>query len=249
MINVKNIRDMLGEKLKNQSFTSVDRESTMMQLTGGSTIELIGESFIVDEYTLFGETNWDYVHREEEWYDSQSLNVNDIPGGAPEIWKAVADKDGFINSNYGYLVYSDKNEGQYERVIDELQQNPASRRAIIIYTRPSIWREFNENGRSDFICTNTVQYLIRNNKLHAIVNMRSNDAIFGFRNDVQWNVTVQIRMAARLGIPTGSIIWQTGSLHVYARHFYLVDHFNKTGELTITKAKYNELYPDSPYKG
>ena len=166
--------------------------------------------FNADEDSIFGEVNWDYVQREEAWYNSISLNVNDIPGGAPQIWKTVADPDGFINSNYGWAIYSPENgftkdpespaRNQFKCVLAELKKNPESRRAIMIYTRPSMWLDYNKNGRSDFMCTNTVQYLIRGGKLNSIVNMRSNDSIFGFRNDRAWQKHVQEKLASELGV-------------------------------------------------
>ena len=233
------IRNLFRVLLLEKMFTTVNRESTMTNLVGNTTIEIQGACFIADETSIFGTVSWDYVKREEDWYNSQSLNVNDIPGGTPAVWKAVADKDGFINSNYGWCIYSHQNgfdslphnednqlDSQYLRALNELKKNPESRRAVMIYTRPSMWLDYNLNGRSDFMCTNTVQYLIRDNKLHAVVQMRSNDAVLGFKNDRAWQHHVLCKLAADLGVEPGDLIWQVGSLHVYARHYYLIDPDN-----------------------
>ena len=65
--------------------------------------------------------------------------------------------------------------------------------------------------------------------------MRSNDAIFGYRNDFAWQDTVRRRLLADLrldGYPSlelGGMIWQVGSLHIYPRHFHLVKQFTQTG--------------------
>ena len=56
----------------------------------------------------------------------------------------------------------------------------------MVYNRPSIWVEFNENGKSDFICTNAQTFYIRDNKLHMVSQMRSNDVVFGYKNDYAW---------------------------------------------------------------
>jgi Straboviridae dCMP hydroxymethylase len=245
--SVKQVRDELAHHLYAGRFTSVNREASMTALVGNRTIELVGASFTASEPTIFGALDMGYLKREEAWYDSMSRNVNDIPGGAPAVWKAVASKDGTINSNYGFCVYSPENGGQFDKVIAELRKSPESRRAVIIYTRPSMWEEYNLDGRSDFMCTNAVQYLIRKGVVHACIQMRSNDAVFGFKNDRFWQQTVLERLAAQLGLPSGDLFWNAGSLHVYERHFYLVDHYQKTGELSIAKAKYRELYPESPY--
>jgi len=221
----------------------------MTVLVGNRTIELMGANFIAAEESLFGKLDLDYLKREEQWYDSQSLNVNDIPGGAPAVWKAVASKDGTINSNYGWCCYSAENGGQFDKVVAELKKNPESRRAQIIYTRPAMWEDYNLDGRNDFMCTNAVQYMIRRGAVHAFVSMRSNDAIFGYKNDRFWQFTMLERVASCLDLPAGQLHWNVGSLHVYERHFYLVDHYDKTGEISVTKTMYRELYPDSPYLG
>jgi thymidylate synthase len=229
---------------------ALDEEDFVTDKSGVKTIEIVGSSFVADDVTIFDKVNWDYVDREIEWYKTMSLNVNDIPGGPPAIWTQVADPDGFINSNYGRVVWGEDvhGESQYKKVVEELVKNPLSRRAIIIYTRPQMWWIYNLNGRSDFTCTNAHQYLIRDGRLDVVVQMRSNDAVFGYKNDRAWAAYVQKIIADDLGVPTGQIYWNAGSLHVYERHFYIVDHYLKTGDHEITKREYRELYPDSPWK-
>jgi len=222
----RDIRREFARLLAARQFTAVNREASMTGLMGGETIEIIGATFLADEAALFGEVNWDWVRREEAWYRSMSLNVNDIPGGAPAVWKAVADKDGFINSNYGWMIWSRDNFEQYANARAELKKNPESRRAVMIYQLPSMWVEYNLNGRSDFCCTGAVQYLQRDGALHAVVQMRSNDAVFGYKGDRAWQHHVLSELAGDLSVPAGNIYWHVGSLHVYARHFYLVDPEN-----------------------
>jgi len=209
---------------------------------GNCSVEIMNASFIADEDMIFGDVNREYIAREEAWYKLMSCNVNTFPGGAPTVWKSIADKDGFVNSDYGWIVRSEENGSQYAHVVEELKRNPESRRANIIYTRPTMWTEYNLNGRSDFVCTNSVQYLMRDGKMNAIVNMRSNDAFFGFRNDCAWQRTVLKEVADEVGYPVGTLFWNANSLHLYARHFYLIDHFANTGEISITKKRYDELY-------
>lgn len=190
--------------------------------TGVKMLEVVGASFMADEPFIFGTPNDDYIQREIEWYKSMSLNVNDIPGGPPAIWKMVADKEGLINSNYGWCIWSEANGYQYENAYGELKRHPDSRRAVMIYTRPNMWKDYNHNGRSDFMCTNAVQYLRRDGLLHAVVQMRSNDVVYGYKNDYAWQKYVLELLAADLGLEVGLIHWNVGSLHVYERHFDLV---------------------------
>lgn len=194
--------------------------------TGCRMIEVVAATFIADEPSIFGTVNQGYVSREIEWYKSMSLNVNDIPGTVPAAWKACATPEGFINSNYGYLIWSEKNHEQYKHVLEELRSHPFSRRAQMIYTRPSIWDEYNKGGMSDFICTDAVQYFIRKGaygqQLVAVVRMRSNDVVFGYKNDKAWQDYVHASLASDLNVPVGPMIWHAGSLHVYERHWDLI---------------------------
>ena len=130
MSTINMIRVMLRNKFINEDFV-VDK-------SGAKTIEIINASFIADEPKIFGEVNEDYTLRELRWYKSQSLNVNDIEAPVPQIWKDVADADGNINSNYGWCVYSKENGSQFEKVLNELYNFPLSRRAVMIYNRPSM---------------------------------------------------------------------------------------------------------------
>lgn len=224
-MNVQDIRDYFQGELSAGRFT-IDK-------TGVQTIELIGASFIADEAAIFGTPSLPYIAAELKWYESGSTNINDIHGPdrqPPEAWKYAADRHGNINSNYGHLIYSAKYNTQYENVLKELIDNRDSRRGTMVYTRPTIWNEYCLNGMSDFICTNAVTYYIRDNQLHAVVQMRSNDAIFGYKNDYAWQLTVMENLVydyneqakCRTKITLGNMHWQVQNLHVYARHFDLV---------------------------
>jgi len=215
--SVSDIRQFFIDELNDGAFT-VDR-------SGQKTIELVGASFLADEPAIFGTVNQDYVDAELRWYESESTNIYDIyedEKDPPQAWQYSANRHGEINSNYGYLIWNNRFHCQYERALEELEDNPDSRRAIMIYNRPDIWMEYNNNGKNDFICTNAVTYYIRNDELQAVVQMRSNDVVFGYKNDYAWQQYVLESLANDLGIQPGFITWQVQNLHVYERHFHLV---------------------------
>jgi len=220
---VSSIRNYFKSALLNEVFT-VDR-------SGSKTIELLGASFIADEPAIFGEPNQEYIDAELEWYRSESTNINtlaEIYGKSPVAWQYSANEYGEINSNYGHLVYSDKYFNQFENALTELVNNPDSRRAQMVYNRPSIWVEFDENGKNDFICTNAQSVYIRDGKLHMVSQMRSNDVVFGYKNDYAWAQNLMDGFVKRYNeitgenIVKGDLIWQVMNLHVYERHFDLV---------------------------
>lgn len=189
--------------------------------SGQKTLEILGASFVADEPAIVGQPNMDYIRKELAWYATQSLNINDMPD-PPEQWRRTAGKHGEINSNYGYLLYHESNGAQYHHVYDELSRNPDSRRACAIYTRPTMWQDYQRGGCNDFICTNAVTYYVRDGKVHAVVQMRSNDAVYGYKNDRAWQQTVLFRLARDLGMSAGTLHWQVQNLHIYERHFTLL---------------------------
>ena len=232
---VAEIRQHFIHELMNENFT-IDK-------TGQKTIELIGACFMADENAIFGTPNQEYIDAEITWYELQSTNIYDIHGKdqePPAAWKYSADAHGNINSNYGHLIFSNKYFNQFNHAFNELWTNPDSRRAQMVYNRPSIWVEFNEGGKSDFICTNAQTFYIRDNKLHMVSQMRSNDVVFGYKNDYAWayhlmeefinlwnkradehNLTSFLQKPI-LRLEIGNLIWQVQNLHVYEKHFNLV---------------------------
>ena len=103
MISIPTTEDIRDE-LKRLYKEGVFREGKY-----GKTIEIQNAHFLADKDWIIREPNYDYAKREIEWYESQSLYVKDIPGDTPKIWQSCADKDGKINSNYGWCIFSNEN--------------------------------------------------------------------------------------------------------------------------------------------
>jgi len=215
MDRVSNIQQTIIDKYLSEDFV-IDK-------TGVKTVEIIGATFIADKDYVIRKPAYEYIQRELEWYKSQSLYVDDIPGGAPQIWKDVSSDEGKINSNYGWCIYSEENGNQYKHVQRELRNNPNSRRATMIYNRPSMHLDYNRDGMSDFMCTYANTFYIRDGKLDSHYLMRSNDAVFGYNNDYAWARYVQNQLAEDLGIEVGNLIWTASNFHVYERHFNFIE--------------------------
>lgn len=199
-------------------------------------LELLNASFIADSPSIFGVPDEGYIRRELDWYLSMDRRISRMAKPIPKIWLGIQDSRGLVNSNYGWCVFSEENGDQFSWAIAELKNHPNSRRAVMIYTRPSLHKEMTDYHGEDFICTNTVQMLIRGNALHMVVQMRSNDAVFGYKNDWPWHKYIQLRAINELNhryrpkgadplvpVTEGHIYWTAGSLHVYPRHFPLIE--------------------------
>ena len=216
--------DDIRDELKRLYKEGVFREGKF-----GKTVEIQNAHFLADKDWIIREPNYGYAKREIEWYESQSLYVKDIPGDTPKIWQMCADKYGKINSNYGWCIFSNENGSQYDHCLNRLLDDHHTREACMIYTRPSMQVDCNKNGMHDFMCTYSTQVFLNpinefGYDLDYTVFMRSNDAVYGFCNDVVWAKHVRDKLVSDLNkhgltVFPGKIIWNAGSLHVYERHF------------------------------
>jgi thymidylate synthase len=224
MNNTDNIKELLINEFKNGNI----KETKL----GVKTVELQNVQFVADKDHILRKPNYDYAKREIEWYKSQSLNVYDIKGNVPEIWKQCADVNGDINSNYGWMIYSKENGSQFNNCLWQLVNDPATREAVMIYNRPSMHIDAISNHKKDFCCTFSVQCFLNPYKdgyrLKYIVYQRSQDAVFGFNNDILWHMHVYNELLEELNnkltspVYKDNIICNVGSLHVYERHFKLL---------------------------
>ena len=198
----------------------------------GKTVEIQNAHFLADSDCIIRKPNYDYAKREIQWYESQSLYVRDIPGAVPKIWQMCADKDGKINSNYGWCILSDENGNQFKHCVDRLMNDHYTREACMIYNRPSMQVDCNANGMHDFMCTFSTQHFLNEVdegkfRLDYTVFQRSCDACYGYNNDFLWHDYVHNKLVDELnkrGLSAvkGNMTYNCGSLHVYERHFSLL---------------------------
>ena len=99
------------------------------------------------------------------------------------------------------------------KIVEILKKDPDSRRAVV----PIYGKEDAGLDSKDIPCTIGFQFLIRNNKLDMIVNMRSNDIFLGFPYDT-FNFTMwQEYVACKLNIEIGTYTHIANSLHFYEK--------------------------------
>lgn len=183
-------------------------------------------------------TNLKYLLGEFIWY----LSGNPDPAGIlpyAKFWDGIRNSSGRalyatgdVNSNYGtrlfghsYLdafYYEDRIApvNQWNETIELLKKDKDSRQAIMNIHVPSD----RHAGNKDVPCTLTLHWFIRDDRLHLIVNMRSNDVILGFTNDVFQFTMLQEAMMVQLRdvypeLDIGCYYHNAGSMHIYDRHF------------------------------
>tara|TARA_R110002072_G_scaffold91471_1_gene203998 strand:- start:247 stop:927 length:681 start_codon:yes stop_codon:yes gene_type:complete len=188
----------------------VDFAGTKALFNVGFTINKPNLNDIVDG-KVKREWKQEYAEAEWQWYlsgDRSVAKLGEIYGKVPEIWKRMADYKGNVNSNYGWQW---ERNGQLDKVIQMLQDNPETRQATIsIYDGKEI-----QDYSHDTPCTYAVQFTLLNNKLNMCVVMRSNDLWYGFCNDQYQFSNLQMLVANELGCELGEYYHFAHNLHLY----------------------------------
>lgn len=165
-----------------------------------------------------------YVIGELLWYLSGEDSTDWISYYS-SFWKKISDDGKTANSAYGARIFkphvriAGEQLVQWDYIKEELKRDPDSRRAVIHIRSP--WDS--THAKLDVPCTLTLQFFIRDEKLHMVVNMRSSDLILGIAYDIPAFTIFQELMAMELGVGLGSYTHISNSLHIYERHFEMVE--------------------------
>ena len=107
-----------------------------------------------------------------------------------------------------------------------LKSEPLTRRSVATLFDPTL--DFIES--KDIPCTNWIHWLVRQDKLHMNIAVRSNDIIWGFSgiNTFEWSVVHEL-MSGWLGLAVGEQTFFISSLHLYKHHYdradYIIEKF------------------------
>jgi len=172
----------------------------------------------------------EYTKKEMDLYDSQTNKVEDF-ATASKFWKTIANPDGTINSAYGHLIWGVLSCGNpvfetdgapyrtpWEWAKQSLEADKDTRQAVMKFSLPRhFWK-----GNKDFVCTLHGNWLIREDKLHLSIVMRSNDLMKGLVYDLSWFVSLMDRMVEELKptypeLQKGAYTHSVHSIHIYEK--------------------------------
>jgi thymidylate synthase len=187
-----------------------------------------------------------YTAKEVELYNSCTNLAADF-GAASKFWLSLSNPDGTVNSAYGHLIWAKRSHGsdyegrknvkmydgkdaiqtlepeQYLRTPWDyakecLLLDKDTRQAIMRFSLP----EHAWIGNKDQVCTLHGNFLIRNDKLHFSVVMRSNDLMLGLVFDLPWFCSLMDRMIKELkpmypNLVKGHYTHTVHSLHIYEK--------------------------------
>lgn len=129
-------------------------------------------------------------------------------------YKEDSEDDKTIYGGYGPRLFNMRGNDQIANILTLLKEKPSSRRAVIqLFDADDLAKD-----RREIPCTCTLQFLIRNERLHMFTNMRSNDAFLGLPHDIFTFTMLQEIMARSLSVELGTYKHSVGSLHLYAKN-------------------------------
>jgi thymidylate synthase len=177
-----------------------------------------------------------YAVEEFLWYCRGDRFDNTIEQHAT-AWKKLSQPDGGFFSNYGHYIFAKMGPdgiSMFQFAAEQLLRNPNTRRAAI----PLLETKHCFHSNVDMVCTFGIQFFIRRGYLNMIVNMRSNDALWGLTNDafcfsmIHRMMFVALRDGffdkgeeqATCGVSypelrLGAYTHAANTLHVYERHY------------------------------
>ena len=215
---IQNIRDILDHGISDED------QNVRPHWEDGTPAHTVHTFGVVNRYDLSREfpiltlrrTYWKSALDELLWiWQKKSNNVHELK---THIWDAWADENGTIGKAYGYQLgvkhhYPEGDMDQVDRVIWQLQNDPASRR---IMTNLYNHHDLSEMGL--YPCAYSVTFNVSGNKLNAILNQRSQDMVTASNwNVVQYSLLL-IMFARAYGYEPGELVHVIANAHVYDRH-------------------------------
>lgn len=145
------------------------------------------------------------------WYLSKTNDLDFMEYYLPGRYAKESDDGITVRSGYGERLFGHNGNNQIHNIIELLIKKPTTRRAVIQLFDAS---DLSEDFKS-IPCTCTLQFIIRDNKLNLLVNMRSNDAFIGLPHDVFTFTMLQEIVAYSVNVDIGIYKHFVGSLHLY----------------------------------
>jgi thymidylate synthase len=204
---------------------------------------------------MIGKVNEDWVRRELAWFTSGSDKLEDMEGPIPALFQACAGRDGRVNSAYGHILFGTPRQvgdpvrvGIMQQAVNVFRKEGlGTRHGVAIISDRSVHELSTYNDRNDFICTNALNFMVEaDGRLNIIAQMRSMDAVFGYRADYSmWDYLMEY-MLGNLErdfpeLTRGDITFQVANLHVYPRHFRLLEDTAADTEERIARRVWQHL--------
>lgn len=136
--------------------------------------------------------------------------------------EAFAKEYGDLGPVYGYQWRhwpgrEGKEIDQLRDVVEQIRQNPNSRRLIVSAWNPADIEEMAKAGLPPCHCL--FQFYVANGKLSCQLYQRSCDTFLGVPFNIASYALLTMMMARITGLEPGEFVWTGGDVHLYSNHF------------------------------
>lgn len=216
-----------GSDVWKNIFFKLQNNGTLESPRGQRTLEIENACFefhpLKDVYCSFDSRKLSlrYAFAELAWYITGDRDDTRIEKYS-SIWATLKNSTSpTYYSNYGYYVFTEK---QLQNCAYILKNDKDSRQACIMINRP----EVSLSNSKDKLCTNSIMFRIRNNKLNMTVQMRSNDVIYGLGYDaIMFSLFYEILYLNLLEtypeLQHGIYFHTAASFHIYEKHWSMME--------------------------
>lgn len=185
-------------------------------------------SFAVGEFLWYwrGSESLDemtYYNKRMSSFSDDGVTLNSAYGK-----RIRQDRAGLISVDTGVPMMQTVDKSQWEVCVKTLSDDKDSRRALLLINEPRDQFKAAFHGSKDVPCTLSLQFFIRENRLHCHANMRSNDVHWGLTYDLFSFTLFQECMLLELqkvypNLTMGRYFHTAGSLHIYDHHYDLTE--------------------------
>ncbi len=151
------------------------------------------------------------------WFIKGETNIKFLTDNGVRIWNPWADENGELGRIYGYQWRSwtaeDRNIDQLKQVIEQIKNNPNSRRLIV-----SAWNVGDLDKMALPPCHILFQFYVANGKLSCQLYQRSADLFIGVPFNIASYALLTKMIAQVTGLQAGEFIHTLGDAHIYLNH-------------------------------
>lgn len=152
------------------------------------------------------------------WFLRGDTNVKYLHDHGVSIWDEWADEQGDLGHIYGYQWrswpdYQGRHIDQIREVVDQIQQNPDSRRLIV-----SAWNVADLRKMNLPPCHLLFQFYVADGRLSLQLYQRSADTFLGVPFNIASYALLLTMVAQVCGLQPGEFVHTTGDTHLYLNH-------------------------------
>ncbi len=157
-------------------------------------------------------------------WQKKSNNIADL---GSHVWDEWADSSGSIGKAYGYQlgvkhIYAEGEFDQVDRMLYDLQHNPASRRIM-----SNIYVHADLHEMRLYPCAYSLTCNVSGDTLNGILNQRSQDMLMANNWNVCQYAALLMMFAQVSGLKVGELVHVIADAHIYDRHIPIIEQLIK----------------------